>query len=71
MPQLSIEQLAFRPASEKPTAYLNECDVLVLNPCDGYHVGEIRVCEEDGEIYHVGIYTFSRYEMTPHDFYVT
>ncbi|WP_025118814.1 MULTISPECIES: hypothetical protein [unclassified Serratia (in: enterobacteria)] len=65
-----IEQLVFRPASELPTADLDGKDVLILNPCDGWHEGHIRACEEDGEVYHVGIYTFMMDEMTPHDFYV-
>lgn len=40
--------------------------VLVLNPCDGYHIGYVR--DFDGDI---GIYTWGMSEMTPHDFYVT
>lgn len=64
------ESLVFRPASELPTADLDDHAVLVLNPCDGWHEGYIRVLEEDGEVYHIGIYTWSMDEMTPHDFYV-
>ncbi|MEB7886054.1 hypothetical protein [Serratia fonticola] len=64
------ESLVFRPASELPTADLDGKGVLVLNPCDGWHEGHIRAWEENGEVYHVGIYTFMMDEMTPHDFYV-
>jgi len=63
-------ELVFRPASELPTADLDDMSVLVFNPCDGYHIGYIRAMEEDGEIYHTGIYTWLMDEMTPHDFYV-
>lgn len=70
MSQQVTEQLTFRPASELPTADLDGRDVLVLNPCDGWHEGEIHAWEESGEVYHVGIYTFMMDEMTPHDFYV-
>ncbi|WP_447870262.1 hypothetical protein [Serratia fonticola] len=70
MSQQVIEQLIFRPASELPTADLDGENVLILNPCDGWHEGHIRAWEEDGEVYHVGIYTFMMVEMMPHDFYV-
>lgn len=70
MSQHVIEQLIFRPASELPTADLDGENVLILNPCDGWHEGHIRAWEEGGEVYHVGIYTFMMVEMTPHDFYV-
>ncbi|HBE9093605.1 TPA: hypothetical protein KNG84_005737 [Serratia fonticola] len=70
MSQQVTEQLIFRPASELPTADLDGRDVLVLNPCDGWHEGHIRVFEEDGEVYHIGIHTWLMEEMTPHDFYV-
>jgi len=65
-----IEQLTFCPASERPTAEMDGRDVLVYNPCDGWHEGEIHAFGEDGEIYHVGVYTFCMEEMTPHNFYV-
>ena len=39
------ETLIFRPASEKPTADMNGMDVLVLNPCDGWHHAVVRVCK--------------------------
>ncbi|AQT63682.1 hypothetical protein B0W01_06785 [Serratia marcescens] len=64
------ESLVFRPASELPTADLDDQAVLVLNPCDGWHEGYVRALEDEGEVYHVGIYTWSMDEMTPHDFYV-
>lgn len=64
------ESLVFRPASELPTADLEGRDVLVFNPCDGWHEGRVLAFREDGEIYHVGIYTWLVDEMTPHDFYV-
>lgn len=64
------ESLVFRPASELPTADLDGRGVLVLNPCDGWHEGHVRVFEEDGEVYHIGIHTWLMEEMTPHYFYV-
>jgi len=64
------ESLVFRPASELPTADLDGCAVLVLNPCDGWHEGHIRVFEEDGEAYLIGFHTWLMDEMTPHDFYI-
>ncbi|MVF05162.1 hypothetical protein [Serratia marcescens] len=64
------ESLVFRPASELPTADLDDHAVLVLNPCDGWHEGYVRALEDEGVVYHVGIYTWSMDEMTPHDFYV-
>lgn len=70
MSQQVTEQLIFRPASELPTADLDGKSVLILNPCDGWHEGHIRAWEENGEVYHIGIYTFMMDEMTPHDFYV-
>ncbi|MGE9552948.1 hypothetical protein ACQPT2_17445 [Erwinia amylovora] len=70
MSQHLTEKLTFRPASEKPTAEMDDKDVLVYNPCDGWHEGTIHTFEEDGEIYDVGIYCFLMDEMTPHDFYV-
>lgn len=65
------ESLVFRPASELPTAELNGRAVLVFNPCDGWHDGFVRAREEDGEVYHVGIYPWMGSEMLPHDFYIT
>ncbi|UAN48038.1 hypothetical protein KGP17_11155 [Serratia sp. JSRIV001] len=70
METANIEQLTFRPASERPTEDLDGENVLILNPCDGWHEGHIRAWEEDAEVYHVGIYTFMMDEMVPHDFYV-
>lgn len=64
-------KLVFRPASELPTADLNGREVLICNPCDGYHIGYIRALEDEGVVYHVGVYTWLMDEMTPHDFYVT
>ncbi|PHY88106.1 hypothetical protein CS370_07605 (plasmid) [Serratia marcescens] len=40
-----------------------------FNPCDGWHDGFVRAREEDGEVYHVGIYPWMGSEMLPHDFY--
>lgn len=70
MTQLFTEQLHFRPASEKPTADLNGLDVLVFNPCDGWHIGQVMAFEEDGEIYDIGIYEFPGHEYAPHEFYI-
>lgn len=63
------EHLIFRPASETPTRDMDNVEVIVYNPCDGFHLGEISVCEDDDDCY-IGIYSWSRDEMTPHDFYV-
>ncbi|CAI1047742.1 hypothetical protein [Serratia ficaria] len=65
------ESLVFRPASELPTADLDGRAVLVFNPCDGWHDGFVRAREEDGEVYHIGIYPWMGNEMLPHDFYIT
>lgn len=63
-------ELVFKPATELPTADLDESYVIVLNPCDGWHIGTIHAFEEDGEVYQVGIYTSFSHEVTPHDFYI-
>lgn len=68
MPQRVLEYLTFRPASEKPTVDLHGRDVLVLNPCDGWHEGVIHVLE--GAVFKVGIFTWTMKEMMPHSFYV-
>ncbi|MGL9721920.1 hypothetical protein [Symbiopectobacterium sp.] len=64
------EQLLFRPASEKPVVGMDGKDVLIYNPCDGYHIGHVRAFEEDGALYNIGIYSWAMDEYTPHDFYV-
>lgn len=69
MSQHVIEQLTFRPASEKPTEDLDEREVIVINPCDGWHIGEIRVDRDSDDCY-IGIYDWPGAEMTPHSFYV-
>lgn len=40
--QISTE-LTFRPASEKLTEDLDDRDVIVFSPCDGWHIGYIQV----------------------------
>lgn len=70
MSQQMISQLVFRPASEKPTAEMDDKDVLLYNPCDGWHIGHVRAFEENGEVYDVGIYNWLMKEYTPHDFYI-
>lgn len=60
-----IKSLSFHPASEKLTPEMDGKTALVLNPCDGYHIGYVRVV--DG---YAGIYTWFMSELTPHDFYV-
>ncbi|WET16703.1 hypothetical protein P2W49_09760 [Yersinia intermedia] len=65
MPKQVIENLVFRPADEKPTSDMDGKTVLLLNPCDGYHIGFVR----DSYGY-TGIYTWLMSELTPHDFYV-
>lgn len=69
MSQQINEGLVFRPASELPTEDLDGRDVIVLNPCDGWHIGEIRA-DRDGDDFYIGIYQWSYNEMTPHSFYV-
>ncbi|EML0364340.1 MULTISPECIES: hypothetical protein [Providencia] len=61
--------LVFRPASELPTADMDNRDVIVINPCDGWHTGTIEVDKEGDDCY-IGIYPFAGTEMTPHDFYI-
>ncbi|HEK1044407.1 hypothetical protein I5E72_04795 [Proteus terrae] len=65
--QISTE-LVFRPASELPTEDLDGREVIIINPCDGWHLGIIRV-ERDGDWVHIGIHPWMGSEMTPHDFY--
>lgn len=65
-----LEYLTFRPASEKPTVDLHGRDVLVLNPCDGWHKGVIHALEDAEGVCSVGIYTWAMKEMVSHDFYV-
>ncbi|WP_413732318.1 hypothetical protein [Sodalis sp. RH20] len=69
MAECRSEQLIFRPASEKPTEDMHDVEVIVYNPCDGWHIGEIRV-DKDDDCY-IGIYDWSGSELTSHDFYVT
>ncbi|WP_337049887.1 hypothetical protein [Serratia fonticola] len=64
-----IEQLIFRPASERPTEDLDEREVIVINPCDGWHIGEIRV-DRDCDDGYIAIYDWPGAVMTPHSFYV-
>ncbi|TNL03446.1 hypothetical protein CYD30_25040 [Kosakonia cowanii] len=70
MSQHMTTQLTFRPASEKPKAEMDGRDVLIYNPCDGWHEGTIRAHAENGEVYHVGIYQWMGPEYDPHRFYV-
>lgn len=70
MSQQKTETLSFRPASEKLTEELDGRRVILLNPCDGWHVAHIIALEEDGEVYHVGSYQFAGDEFEPHEFYV-
>ncbi|WP_316538098.1 hypothetical protein [Klebsiella grimontii] len=64
------ETLHFRPASEQLTKDLDGRWVILLNPCDGWHIAHIVALEEDGEVYHVGAYQFAGDEFEPHEFYV-
>ncbi|HCH7884023.1 TPA: hypothetical protein NHT84_001809 [Raoultella ornithinolytica] len=70
MSQQITETLSFRPASEKLTKELDGRWVILLNPCDGWHVAHVIALEEDGEVYHVGAYQFAGDEFEPHEFYV-
>ncbi|MDG9851471.1 hypothetical protein HV192_12010 [Klebsiella oxytoca] len=70
MSQQITEALTFRPASEKLTKDLDGRWVILLNPCDGWHIAHILAFEEDGEVYHVGAYQFAGGEFEPHEFYV-
>ncbi|EKN3779757.1 hypothetical protein RSG63_004206 [Yersinia enterocolitica] len=65
MSKLSTDSLVFHPADEKPKPDMDGKTVLLLNPCDGYHIGYVR--DSDG---YTGIYTWLMSELTPHDFYV-
>lgn len=65
MSKLSTDSLVFHPADEKPKPDMDGKTVLLLNPCDGYHIGYVR--DSDG---YAGIYTWLMSELTPHDFYV-
>lgn len=67
-----IEQLVFRPASVKPTADMDGVEVLVYNPCDGWHLGEISVIEDDDGTDPPYIYIRGPHfsELEPHSFYV-
>ncbi|WP_413506704.1 hypothetical protein [Serratia proteamaculans] len=69
MSQQITEELVFRPASELPTEDLDGRDVIVINPCDGWHIGEIRV-DRDGDDFYIGIYDWPCEQMYPHSFYV-
>jgi len=68
--QLVTEQLIFRPASEKPTEEMEGRDVLIFNPCDGWHEASVRVYRDEGSVYHIGIYPFMGEEYEPHSFYI-
>ncbi|HHL1957035.1 TPA: hypothetical protein ACQ2HS_004595 [Klebsiella pneumoniae] len=59
MSQQITETLSFRPAGEKLTKELDGRWVILLNPCDGWHVAHVIALEEDGEVYHVGAYQFA------------
>lgn len=65
MSKLVTDSLVFHPADEKPAPDMDGKTVLLLNPCDGYHIGYVR--DSDG---YTGIYTWLMSELTPHDFYV-
>ncbi|AOM39657.1 hypothetical protein [Xenorhabdus hominickii] len=60
------ESLVIRPASEQPTPDMNGKEVLVLNPCDGWHIGYVNFW--DGE--YSGIYRWIGEEFEPRYFYV-
>lgn len=67
-----IETLTFRPASEMPTANMDGMDVIVFNPCDGWHHAVVRVCEDDKgeEPPYISIDDHYYNELRPHEFYV-
>ncbi|KGT91253.1 hypothetical protein NG99_16945 [Erwinia typographi] len=70
MSQHLAHQVIFRPASEKPTAEMAGKNALVYNLCDGWHEGTIHVFEDDGEVWHVGIYAWGMEEFAPNSFYI-
>lgn len=70
MSEQVTEQVVFRPASEKLTKELDGKWLILLNPCDGWHIAHVVAFEEGGEVYHVGAYQFAGGEFEPHDFYV-
>ena len=61
-------ELLFRPASELPTEDLDDREVIVLNPCDGWHIGYIHVDKDEDDCY-IGIYSSPGEQMNPHSFY--
>jgi len=71
MSQQIDETLIFRPASEKITEEYDGRWVILLNPCDGWHIAHVLASEEGGEVYHVGAYQFAGHEFEPHEFYVS
>lgn len=52
MSKQAADSLVFHPADEKPTPDMDGKTVLLLSPCDGYHIGYVR--DSDG---YAGIYT--------------
>lgn len=62
-------ELVFRPASELPTEDLDGKEVIVLNPCDGWHIGYIQVDKDEDDCF-IGIYYLPGEIMSPHSFYV-
>ncbi|WP_446470807.1 hypothetical protein [Xenorhabdus stockiae] len=67
MPAPVKESLIIRPASEQPTFDMDGKEVLVLNPCDGWHIGYVHFWNEKE---YNGIYRWIGEEFEPRYFYV-
>ncbi|EMJ9774429.1 hypothetical protein RGO69_001193 [Morganella morganii] len=61
-------QLEFYSADVRPTEEMDGMDVIVYNPCDGWHTGEVMAFREGDEC-DVGLYSSPGNEFTPHSFY--
>ncbi|MCG3463104.1 hypothetical protein L7G72_14880 [Xenorhabdus bovienii] len=61
------EPLVIRPASEQPAFDMDGKEVLIYNPCDGWHIGYVSFCDE-GE--YSGIHPWMGAAFEPRYFYV-
>ncbi|MCB4843422.1 hypothetical protein AB7360_03305 [Providencia alcalifaciens] len=62
-------RISFQTRSELPTEDLDGKEVIVLNPCDGWHIGYIQVDKDEDDCF-IGIYYSPGEIMRPHSFYV-
>lgn len=61
--------LEFHSADVCLTEEMDGRDVIVYNPCDGWHTGYIS-SDREGDDCYVGIYDFPGSELYPHTFYI-